>query len=255
MISFKIHPERRRRGVKKNITMFDKFENNPQELIKNNPLWKGDLIPLYPIEKNYFKLRNIKYDMNKLLCELKTIVENSTMREKAKGNDDWASITLKSKDGNDQSFLENTFLGTGVNNNYKYTPSINNCTYIKDILNEIPTDIYLVRVLKLKANSVIKFHTDNIVFQRKKEIIRCHIPIVTNENVKFQIGYPKASPSPGYNIWDADILHEKFLEPGYLWFTNVNTLHGVRNSSNIDRYHLVIDLKPTDIMLKLIYNV
>ena len=179
MISFKI-PVETRKSVKKYITLIDKFQSNPQEVIKNNPLCKDDLIPLHPIKKNYFKLRNVKYDMNKLLIDLKTIIENSPMREKAKGNDDWASITLKSKDGNDQSFLENTFLGTGVNNNYRYTTSIKKCTYIKDILNEIPTDIYLVGVLKLKANSVIKFYTDNIVFQRKKKIIRCHIPIVTN---------------------------------------------------------------------------
>ena len=77
-----------------------------------------------------------------------------------------------------------------------------------------------MRILKLKKNGRIKFHTDEHVFKDRK-IIRIHLPIITNPDVKFQIGYPVQKPAPGYNIWNAQNLQ---LKKGYLWFTNVNTL-------------------------------
>ena len=128
------------------------------------------------------------------------------------------------------------------------------CSYLREIVESIPTDIYLVRILKLKAGGRIKFHTDEVVFKRRKDIIRCHLPIVTNDNVMFQIGFPRGSPAPGFEVWDADILHERHLDSGFLWFTNVNTLHGVANNGKTDRYHLVIDLRPTPEMLRKIYG-
>ena len=59
---------------------------------------------------------------------------------------------------------------------------------------------------------------------------------------------------PGFKIWDADVLHERHLDYGHLWYTNVNTLHGVVNGGNTDRYHLVIDMRPNPGMLKKIYG-
>ena len=137
-----------------------------------------------------------------------------------------------------------TKLGIGEQNLYIYTTAMKNCNYFKKILDEIPTDIYLVRILKLKSKGRIKFHTDEVVFNQTKDIIRCHLPIITHPNIKFQIGFPLNKPAEGFEIWNASVLHEKYLAPGKLWYTNVNTLHGVVNNSNIDRYHLVIDMRP-----------
>ena len=51
-----------------------------------------------------------------------------------------------------------------------------------------------------------------------------------------------------FNIDDKDY----YLEPNKLWFTDVNYKHWVKNNSDIDRIHLVIDFKPTiEIMFKI----
>lgn len=230
------------------------FNNNYESFVKKNPLWKGDVIPLHPINKNYMKITERLYNKSLMIQDLWTLCDNQNWISKDKDKQKWSSITLKSLDGGDQSFLIDTELGLGENNRYKYTIAMDYCPYLREIVESIPTDIYLVRILKLSARGKIKFHTDKVVFQRKREIIRCHIPIVTHKDIMFQIGFPKASPAPGYEIWDADILHERHLDAGYLWYTNVNTLHGVNNNSDIDRFHLVIDMRPTKEMLKIIYD-
>ena len=231
---------RNRNNKNMNMNLIEMF--NKQILLDKTPLWKDHLIPYYPIDNNYYKINNIKYDLHLLKNDLQKIKDSSWINKDGK-TDEWTSITLKSYDGEDQSFLMNTDFGEKNNNKYQYTKHINNCSYIKKILDDMPTEVYLVRLLKLKKRGRIKFHTDEEVF-KSRNVIRLHLPIITNPNVKFQIGYPVQKPAPGYNIWNAQILHEKYLEPGYLWFTNVNTLHGVENRSDMDRYHLVIDIKP-----------
>ena len=163
---------------------------------------------------------------------------------KNKDEKDWFSITLRSKDGEEQSFLEETDFGSGLGNTYKYTSLIKHTPYIKSILENLDTDVYLVRLLRLNANSIIKYHTDEIVF-KNKNIIRCHIPIITHSQVSFKIGYPLNKPAPGYHIWNATELYSQNLSAGYLWYTNVNCLHSVENNSNIDRIHLVLDIRPS----------
>lgn len=228
----------------KPLALWEQFNNNYSEFVKANPLWIGELIPLHPIDRNYRKISAIKYNINKLKKDLWTASNNNEWINKDAETSKWNSITLKSFTGGSQSFLIETELGIGEENRYKYTKAIEGCDYFKEILDNIPTDVYLVRILKLDAGGLIKFHTDNVVFKKTKDIIRCHIPIITNKNVKFRLGYPQMKPAPGLGIWKADVLHEKYLEAGYMWYTNVNALHGVINNSNEDRYHLVIDMRP-----------
>lgn len=108
----------------------------------------------------------------------------------------------------------------------------------------MPTDVYLVRLLRVAPRARVKFHTDKDVFEHSGDIIRCHIPIKTNPAVMFQLDYPLTSPAPGFHIWNASVLHERHLSAGKLWYTNVNTLHGVVNNSDEERVHLVIDMQP-----------
>ena len=227
------------RQKKQKMTLIERF--NKHLLLDKTPLWKGYLIPFYPIDNNYFKINNVKYNLDLLKKDVENVKKNTWVNKDGK-TDEWTSLTLKSCDGKDQSFLMNTEYTKNKKNIYQYTPDIQHCNYIKQILDELPTDVYLVRILKLKKGGKIKFHTDEEVF-KSGNLIRLHLPIITNPNVKFQIGYPIQKPAEGYNIWNALILHEKYLDPGYLWFTNVNTIHGVENRGNQDRYHLVIDIK------------
>jgi len=250
----------------------------PRKALQINPQWRGKMIPLFPIHRNYFILSEKKYDMKKLKKDVETLEKNilgweskttaaaaarnrMADRERApldiSNNHLWTAVTLKGYLGQPQPFLEIHELKRGDDNIYKYTDKISHCPYIKKILEELNTDIYLVRLLKLNKGKHLDFHVDGCVFHNTENIIRCAIPIITHPNVHFQLGYPlhtKTGTTMQRWLGTAAVLHQKHLMPGRLWFTNVNTIHRVDNKSNVDRIHLVVDLRPTAEMMKKIYG-
>jgi hypothetical protein len=229
---------------------------NPKKCILKNKLWRGDIIPLIPIQRNYFILHEHQYDIDRMKFDLGVAELSSAWANKDMHSYKWKSITLNSYEGNDQSLLNESSIDNREKHKYIPTDTLHLCNYFREILQAFNTDIYLVRLLRLDAGGKIKFHTDEKVFKQRYDIIRCHIPITTHPDCKFQLGYPRQRPASGTDgIWNADILHSCFLTPGYLWFTNVNALHGVENNSDIDRVHLVIDMKPTKEMLHRIYGI
>jgi hypothetical protein len=236
---------------KKDISNKEKFIKNPiQFVLKNRFYLKYPyIIPLFPFEDNIIKLNQTKFNINKLLDEI-DLIENNNNKWISKGKTNiWDSLTIKSKYGEEQPYLEEV----DYNGIYKYTESGEKCNYIKEILDSLDTDIYLVRLLKLAPHSKVSWHTDELVFKNINKIIRCHIPIKTNKDCKMLIGHPLKEPEiNNNNIWQAETLFEEHLEEGFIYYTNVNSLHSVYNSSDIERIHLVIDLKPTEKMLQLI---
>lgn len=238
------------------ITPQQEIISNPNSCISKNRLWKGDIIPLTPIQRNYFILDDRQFNIEHMKHDLHKAQMSSQWADKDIHTFKWKSITLNSYEGQEQSLLSESSINEGEKNKYIQTETMLNCHYFQEILRSFKTDIYLVRLLRLDAGGKIKFHTDEKVFKKRRDIIRCHIPIITHPDCKFQLGYPRQRPASGDDgIWNADLLHSCFLTPGYLWFTNVNALHGVENNSDVDRVHLVIDMKPTREMLSRIYNV
>ena len=223
---------------KRDKSLLEKIESG--EII--NKLWNNITHPYFPIDNNYFIITPKRYNTDILTREILNLNENWVKKDIIA--DSWESITLKSINGEDQSFLIKSELKNGNENMYKYTDIIDKLPNIKKILDEIPSDIYLVRLLKLRKGKKIKYHTDEVVFNEREKIIRVHLPIITDPKIIFKIGYPLQKPGEGYYIWNAIDLHTKHLNEGYLWCTNVNTIHGVENNSEIDRIHLVIDMKP-----------
>ena len=234
------------------LTLLQKFRYNPRALVNANPLWRGNLIPHYPIERNIMIVNEKQYDVTKLIRDMNRVFKNTHWKNK-ESDGSWKSITLKGYNGNTQDWLENTELGTNENNKYKYTQAVVGCNYFKDIFDSLNTEIYLVRLLKLRKHSKIKYHTDEVVFKNKWNIIRCHLPIVTDNKNIMKLGMPLQAPK--YHIWRAEDLYSKHMSAGNLWYTNVNMLHSVENNSDIDRIHLVIDLRPTAEILEKIYNI
>ena len=225
--------------------------NKRQQQQLDSPLWTNVTRPLWPLDLNYFKIRSEQYDISLLRRDLSTAITNGQWINKDRPGD-WKSITLKGLGGKEQDFLKETSLGRGNSNDYKYTPIMEKCPYFRSILDNMPTDVYLVRILRPGPQSRIKFHTDELVFNDTDNIIRCHVPIITHPEVRFQIGFPLNAPADSYHVWNACELDSKHLDAGYLWLTNVNTLHGVVNNSNIDRYHLCIDCRPPPHVVNLI---
>ena len=228
---------------------------DPISCISKNRLWKDDIVPLIPIQRNYFILDERQFNIDRMKHDLHKAECLSRWTDKDIHTFKWKSITLNSYEGKEQAMLSESSIHDGERHKYIQTETMHHCSYFQEIIDCFKTDIYLVRLLRLNAGGKIKFHTDEKVFKNRKDIIRCHIPIITHPDCKFQLGYPRQRPANGNDgIWNADLLHSCFLTPGYLWFTNVNALHGVENNSEIDRVHLVIDMRPTTEMLKRIYG-
>ena len=87
----------------------------------------------------------------------------------------------------------------------------------------------------------VKLHKKSFVLEHKDygfsltESHRIHIPIKTNKNVMFYIS------NVPYNF-----------EEGYAYEINNQKLHSVKNNSNFDRIHLIIDILPKSSNIKVI---
>ena len=102
-------------------------------------------------------------------------------------------------------------------------PAMAHTTYVAEVLRALHCRVNSVRFLKLAAGSSIKRHRDYQLGIEDGEV-RLHIPVQTNAQVEFYM----------------DDVRVPMLE-GELWFLNFNHYHSVRNCSNEDRIHLVID--------------
>ena len=194
---------------------------------------------------------DLYFEVSEILNNLKNYKNTMIWWKK---NLSWKSICLKGFLGKEQSFLEDHSLKS---NRYLWTRHIKYFPKIKIYLESLNTEIFLVRLLKLSANSKINPHRDK-TFEDKQKKIRLHIPLITNDKVTFKI----LNKQYKYNrkvkkelikkVWINKDIAEFKLSIGNLWYVNVDNIHSVENNGNTDRIHLVIDLKPTEDMLKII---
>ena len=115
------------------------------------------------------------------------------------------------------------------------------------MLENLPCEFERVRFMKLEAGKVIGKHTDKIDKQigfDDGDIVRIHMPIRTNEQVVFTL-YESTKDKDGteYN-----------LETGHYYYTDVTRAHAVRNTSDIDRIHLVADCYSNENLRALLLN-
>lgn len=83
---------------------------------------------------------------------------------------------------------------------------------------------------KLLPNGEIPPHRDRVAFILEKGH-RIHIPIITNDNVSFSVGD-----------------ETKNLKEGHVYEINNGRTHSVKNESNEERVHLIIDLLDENLM-------
>ena len=109
-------------------------------------------------------------------------------------------------------------------------PVLDRCEYFREALATFQCPLKAVRLLRLKAGSIIREHSDgDLGFDRGE--IRIHVPIVTNPEVEFYLA--------GQRI----VLNE-----GECWYLDLSRLHRVQNLGASDRVHLVIDCVLNDWM-------
>jgi hypothetical protein len=173
----------------------------------------------------------ITYDVAQLEAEL-TLVEGEYM-PRHNINDNWLAIPLRNATGTDTQ--EGLSLSHSVKKAHmlacQNTQFLEKLPYMSFILNDIAqkfdAQVGLVRISKVPSQKKIKRHDDGVRFDIDEgAIYRLHIPIITGEDVFFEV--------------DGRSYH---LEPGRLYYTNVSKPHSVTNNGPIDRVHIVIDVQ------------
>ncbi|PIQ48630.1 MAG: aspartyl beta-hydroxylase [Cytophagales bacterium CG12_big_fil_rev_8_21_14_0_65_40_12] len=137
---------------------------------------------------------------------------------------DWSGIQLRAPKNESNSISPSH----SSNKEYKNLPVLNSLEYIREVLETIETPKDSIRFLKLASGSEIKPHKDfDLIFW--DGFVRLHVPILTNDKVKF--------------ILDGELLN---MQPGECWFGDFSKTHSVINEGSSDRIHLVIDCQVND---------
>ena len=133
----------------------------------------------------------------------------------------WSGIGLVAANGN-------AFEDRLVDGVYEKTEVLKVAPYIDHIIHSFDCELKRVRILRLAPGRDIRWHSDGgECLDRGKA--RLHVPIVTNPKILFQISHEDQS-------WKA----------GELWYGDFAFPHRVRNASEKDRFHLVIDVVKND---------
>ena len=161
--------------------------------------------------------------------------EFSKVKTKYSKGDDWTAISLRGYGPTPLDILKPNVLKSKV----KIETVLQDTSLleedgfqvINDILAKIPSTFERVRFMKIKANSGIGKHSDRIDKDfgiEDDNIIRIHVPIRTNDQVKF-------------SLWEGRQETINYLEVGRYYYVDVTAPHAVINNSDVDRIHLVID--------------
>ena len=174
--------------------------------------------------------------LNSVAANLDSMDFEKVKTKYAKGG--WDALSLHGYGNHPLDILKPGVLKSSVNIDTKLQwTTLSVITTMKPILNmlkKLPCEFERIRFMRLEAGKVIGKHTDKIdkdIGFDDGDIIRIHIPIRTNDNVVFTV-YEKVKDEEGteYN-----------LKTGHYYYTDVTKAHAVRNTSNIDRIHLVAD--------------
>ena len=159
-------------------------------------------------------------------------IKYSPVKTKYNAKGDWDAISIRGYSDDVGNILKPGVLKSNVEMSHlrwTYLYEEPDCLPIKEILSHIPAEFERVRVMRLKAGTTIKKHTDKIDKEIKsKNIIRIHVPLKTSLNVHFY-------------LWEGKEQHHYNLETGKYYYTDVSKPHAVHNKADFDRLHLVVD--------------
>ncbi|MCU1289152.1 MAG: Aspartyl/asparaginyl beta-hydroxylase [Acidobacteria bacterium] len=132
---------------------------------------------------------------------------------------DWSGIAFRAAKGAAVSLYPDPV----AENGYVDTENLARCSYISEVLSAFKCELESARFLRLGAGASIREHRD---YQLGYEdgVVRIHIPVQTNRNVKF--------------VLDGQSVD---MKEGEAWYLNFNLKHSVVNSGETDRVHLVVD--------------
>jgi aspartyl/asparaginyl beta-hydroxylase len=138
---------------------------------------------------------------------------NSTMYE-----GDWSAVPLRSIGGE----LRQIFPDPEARN-FAPTEILLRSPYFQEVLATFQCPLLAARLLRLKAGSSIREHTDyKLAFEDGE--LRIHVPIHTSDRVEFYVAGERV-----------------ILAEGEAWYVNTSLPHRVANLGDTDRIHLVVD--------------
>ena len=160
----------------------------------------------------------------------------SKVKTKYSKGDDWTAISLRGYGEDPLDILKPNVLKSRVDQHSKLqnTTLMDELGFgvIKKVLSKIPAEFERVRLMKIKANSKIGKHSDKIDKDfglEDGDIVRFHVPIRTNDQVKFY-------------LWENKERLTNYLKVGHFYYVDVRAPHAVTNDSDVDRIHLVVDV-------------
>ncbi len=134
---------------------------------------------------------------------------------------EWSGFALRKP----EAALYDLFAGNYGSDNFNDTDLFEKLPETNKLLKFFPCEKTSVRVLKLTPGSGIKPHSDEGL-NFFDGFVRLHIPIQTNPDIEFIVAGEKLE-----------------MKEGECWFADFNQIHSVYNHGDIDRLHLVIDMK------------
>jgi hypothetical protein len=137
---------------------------------------------------------------------------------------DWRGVALRAVGGDPARI----YLDPIAQRAYGDTAVLARCPYLQEVLAQLQCPLRSVRLLSLRAGSVIREHRDYKLGYEDGEV-RLHVPLITNPDVAFHVN--------GQRL---------MMNPGECWYINFNLPHRVANRGTTDRVHLVIDCTVND---------
>jgi quercetin dioxygenase-like cupin family protein len=136
---------------------------------------------------------------------------------------DWSAVPLRSIGG-----LTGKIYPDPTREDYLPTEILARSPYFEEVLARFKCPMLSARLLRLKAGSRIKEHTDLKLGFEDGEV-RIHVSIHTNPDVEFYVRRERV-----------------ILGEGECWYINTNLPHAVANLGASDRIHLVMDCQVND---------
>lgn len=161
------------------------------------------------------------FDINKMQNEISAFAAQDWIPHFNQGyySGEWSAIPLRSVNGDKTRIFPDP---TGKLE-LADTAHLENCVYLKEIIDSFLCEKREIRLLRLSAGSNIKEHSDFDLSYEDGEV-RLHIPVFTNPEMEFLLDKKRV------------IMNE-----GECWYLNFNLKHSVANRGANDRIHLVID--------------
>ena len=164
-------------------------------------------------------------------CEFPVLQYFSPVRTKYNKKGNWTALSIKGYSRDPTNISTPNVLGADtVMEELQDTPLMERLQ-VQSILDKIPGEKDRVRLMRLEKNSNITKHTDKVDSDIKHyRLFRLHIPIITDESIMVESWNTK------------DEILRAHMKAGECWYLDVSKAHAVKNLSDVDRIHLVIDV-------------